>query len=79
MDGRDIATLPRAELRSSLTVIGQSPLLLELSLRENLDIEGIYGDAEIWAALDAANVSPPSVPPRELIAVAVPRAGRFAA
>lgn len=34
--------------------------LLELTLRENLDLEGIRSDAEIWEALEAANARPAS-------------------
>lgn len=39
-------------LRQALTIIPQDPLLLELSIRENLDLEGLRTDQEIWAALE---------------------------
>jgi hypothetical protein len=32
------------------------PLLLEVSLRENLDPEGICSDADIWLALEKSQV-----------------------
>ena len=32
------------------------PLLIDLSLRENLDLEGVYKDVDIWAALETAHV-----------------------
>lgn len=35
-----------------MTIIPQDPLLLELSVRENLDLEGRRTDHEIWAALE---------------------------
>lgn len=52
IDGIDIRQLPRKTLRQALTIIPQDPLLLELSVRENLDLEGIKTDQEIWAALE---------------------------
>ena len=52
IDGKNIRDLPRQTLRSSMTIIPQAPLLLELSIRENLDMEGVVDDAEIWAALE---------------------------
>jgi ABC-type multidrug transport system fused ATPase/permease subunit len=33
------------------------PLLLTLSLRENLDPEGLHTDVEIWDALEKSHVS----------------------
>ena len=44
--------MPRRTLRQALTIIPQDALLLELSVRENLDLEGIKTDYEIWAALE---------------------------
>ena len=35
-----------------MTIIPQDPLMLELSVRENLDIEGQCSDQQIWAALE---------------------------
>lgn len=32
------------------------PLLLELSLRENLDPEGLHSDSELWDALEKSHV-----------------------
>ena len=52
IDGTNIRDLPRSTLRSSMTIIPQAPLLLELSIRENLDIEGVSTDLDIWAALE---------------------------
>lgn len=33
------------------------PLLLEMSIRDNLDLEGNHTDAEIWDALEQTSVS----------------------
>jgi ATP-binding cassette subfamily C (CFTR/MRP) protein 1 len=41
-----------------MTIIPQDPLLLELTLRENLDLEGIRSDQEIWAALEKTQCKP---------------------
>jgi ATP-binding cassette, subfamily C (CFTR/MRP), member 1 len=52
VDGRDIRQIPRQTLRQAMTIIPQDPLLLDLTLRENLDPEGVLSDAEIWAGLE---------------------------
>jgi ABC-type multidrug transport system fused ATPase/permease subunit len=43
-------------LRSGMTLIPQDPVLLEISVRANLDIEGIHSDDEIWRALGLSSV-----------------------
>lgn len=35
-----------------MTIIPQDPLMLELSVRDNLDIESVCTDQQIWAALE---------------------------
>lgn len=40
-----------------MSLTGTDPLLLELSLRENLDPEGLHTDVEIWDALQKSHVS----------------------
>ncbi|KAG9081985.1 hypothetical protein FS749_007246 [Ceratobasidium sp. UAMH 11750] len=52
VDGVDIRDLPLRSLRSSLSIVPQDPFLWHSTIRENLDIEGINSDAEIWQALD---------------------------
>jgi hypothetical protein len=42
---------------SKLRALMLDPLLLELSLRENLDPEGLHSDVEIWDALEKSHVS----------------------
>lgn len=39
-----------------MTLIPQDPLLLEMSIRDNLDLEGEHSDAEIWDALEKSSV-----------------------
>ncbi|KAK9899697.1 P-loop containing nucleoside triphosphate hydrolase protein [Cystobasidium minutum MCA 4210] len=58
IDGIDIRQLPRKTLRQALTIIPQDPLLLELSVRENLDLENVKTDQEIWAALEKTQCKP---------------------
>lgn len=41
-----------------MTIIPQDPLLLELSVRENLDLENVKTDQEIWAALEKTQCKP---------------------
>lgn len=48
-----LACRPRAIVKAD----GIDPLLLELTLRENLDPEGRHSDAELWEALDKSHVS----------------------
>ncbi|KAG8729967.1 hypothetical protein FRC10_003265, partial [Ceratobasidium sp. 414] len=52
VDGVDIRDLPLKSLRSSLSIVPQDPFLWHSTIRENLDIEGVNGDADIWQALD---------------------------
>ncbi|EPQ30723.1 uncharacterized protein PFL1_01624 [Pseudozyma flocculosa PF-1] len=57
IDGVPIAALPVKQLRSLLSIIPQSPLILADTVRNNLDPEGVCGDDEIWAALHKCHVS----------------------
>jgi ABC-type multidrug transport system fused ATPase/permease subunit len=45
------------KLRKSITVIPQDPFILAGTIRQNVDIAGKKSDAEIWAALEAVQVS----------------------
>lgn len=71
VDGMDIRDIPMGDYRSAMSIVPQGtrdppalrapltadPLLLELSLRENLDPEGLHSDAELWEALEKSHVS----------------------
>ncbi|KAG8785249.1 hypothetical protein FRC12_017815 [Ceratobasidium sp. 428] len=52
VDGVNIRDLSLKSLRSSLSIVPQDPFLWHSTIRENMDIEGLNSDAEIWQALD---------------------------
>jgi ABC-type multidrug transport system fused ATPase/permease subunit len=52
IDGRDIATLKLKDLRKSITIIPQDPLLFTGTVRTNVDPFREHSDAEIWAVID---------------------------
>lgn len=52
IDGVDIAGVPLARLRKSLAIIPQDPTLFMGTVRANLDRDGEYTDAALWAVLD---------------------------
>ncbi|KAJ7697815.1 P-loop containing nucleoside triphosphate hydrolase protein [Mycena rosella] len=56
VDGLDISEISLDMLRSGMTLIPQDPVLLEISVRENLDIEGKHSDKEIWRALELSSM-----------------------
>ena len=47
-------------LRRNITVVPQDPLVIDGTLRENVDLSGSKTDAEIWEAIESAQVSYPS-------------------
>ena len=46
-------------LRRNITVVPQDPLVIDGTLRENVDLSGSKTDAEIWEAIESAQVSYP--------------------
>lgn len=56
IDGLDIAQMGLHDLRSNITIIPQDPVLFSGSLRFNLDPFESYDDADIWRALEHANL-----------------------
>lgn len=56
IDGVDIKSLPLDQLRSSIAVIPQDPVLFSGTLRENLDPFERYTDAEVLEALEKAHL-----------------------
>ncbi|KAJ7610244.1 P-loop containing nucleoside triphosphate hydrolase protein [Mycena polygramma] len=56
VDGVDISGISLDMLRDGLTLIPQDPVLIEISVRENLDMEGKHTDSEIWHALELASM-----------------------
>ena len=57
IDNVDIKTLPLEQLRSSVAVIPQEPVLFSGTLRENLDPFFRHTDAEILDAIEKAHLS----------------------
>lgn len=51
IDGRDTGSLGLQDLRSSISIIPQEPVLFSESLRYNLDPFGKYTDTALWEAL----------------------------
>ncbi|KAJ7079433.1 P-loop containing nucleoside triphosphate hydrolase protein [Mycena belliarum] len=56
VDDLDISGMQLDMLRGGMTLIPQDPVLLEISVRDNLDIEGKHSDAEIWRALELSSM-----------------------
>eukprot|EP00884_Botryococcus_braunii_P007509 jgi/Botrbrau1/1675/Bobra.116_2s0019.1 len=58
IDGVDIGKMGLYQLRSSLAIIPQVPVLFTGTLRSNLTPFGEHTDAECWAALRRAHLAP---------------------
>ncbi|CAE7247979.1 Abcc1 [Symbiodinium sp. CCMP2592] len=54
--GQSAKSLPLPELRASMAIVPQGPLMFSGSLRSNLDLHGQYSDAELLAALRLAHL-----------------------
>ena len=50
-DRQSINDLPIKDLRNSMTMIDQEPIILKSTIRENLDITGKYSDEELHEIL----------------------------
>ncbi|GAB9476735.1 Abc transporter c family member 2 [Globisporangium polare] len=57
IDGVDIQSVKLRELRQSLAIIPQDPVLYSGSLRENLDPFGDYADEAIWSVLQQVQLA----------------------
>ncbi|KAF9577874.1 hypothetical protein BGW38_006645, partial [Lunasporangiospora selenospora] len=56
IDGIDISQIGMHDLREKMAIIPQEPFLFRGSLRFNLDPTSKHQDADIWAALEAAEL-----------------------
>lgn len=52
IDGVDIKSVSLRQLRQSITIIAQEPILFSGTIRDNLDPLGEYSDDAIWDALE---------------------------
>jgi len=57
IDGHSIKAKRLSDLRTSISIIPQDPVLFTGTLRMNLDPFGYYNDEEIWNALSLANLT----------------------
>ncbi|CAK4082173.1 unnamed protein product [Aphanomyces euteiches] len=56
IDGRDISTMAKADLRRQLSIIPQSPVLFKGTLRQYLDPFGSFDDATLWSVVSKAGL-----------------------
>ncbi|KAG0080076.1 Multidrug resistance-associated protein 4 [Podila epicladia] len=56
IDGVDISQIGMHDLREKMAIIPQEPFLFRGTLRFNLDPVGRHQDADLWAALEAAEL-----------------------
>jgi ABC-type multidrug transport system fused ATPase/permease subunit len=52
IDGYDTSSLGLKTLRQNIEIIPQEPVLFSGTIRENLDVESLYEDADVWDVLE---------------------------
>lgn len=78
IDGEDISYMSVRQLRQAMTIIPQDPLLIESTIRENIDIEGTSTDQEIWDSLESSHIKKKiEALPEKLDTVIVGEGGTF--
>eukprot|EP00929_Paragymnodinium_shiwhaense_P073107 TRINITY_DN37162_c0_g1_i1.p1 TRINITY_DN37162_c0_g1~~TRINITY_DN37162_c0_g1_i1.p1 ORF type:complete len:1471 (-),score=333.19 TRINITY_DN37162_c0_g1_i1:289-4701(-) len=58
LDGQDLLKLGLHDVRSKISIIPQEPVLFQETLRYNCDPFGRHSSAEVWAALEEAQLAP---------------------
>lgn len=58
LNGKDIRTIPLAELRREFALVNQDPILMPGSVRENIDPDGGLSDTEIWRVIERVHLGP---------------------
>jgi ABC-type multidrug transport system fused ATPase/permease subunit len=56
IDGVDVMEIGLSDLRSSVAIIPQEPVMFKGTIRTNLDPFNKYNDDELWEALECANL-----------------------
>ena len=51
-DGKNIGDIPLSELRSSISIIPQEPIIFSETVRKNLDPTEKYSDEKLWSVLE---------------------------
>ena len=51
-DGKNIGDIPLSQLRSSISIIPQEPIIFSETVRKNLDPTEKYSDEKLWSVLE---------------------------
>ncbi|KAJ2388758.1 Canalicular multispecific organic anion transporter 1, partial [Coemansia sp. RSA 2611] len=65
IDGIDISQVGLHDLRSRISMVPQDPMLLEGTIRDNLDPAQEYTDEALWTAIDQAGIAELLAPPQQ--------------
>eukprot|EP00762_Andalucia_godoyi_P002737 ANDGO_04493.mRNA.1 ABC transporter C family member 3 len=58
VDGVDLSKISLSDVRSSLAIIPQEPVMFRGTVRSNLDPFNLYHDDEIWKSLELSHLKP---------------------
>lgn len=57
IDGIDISTIDLKRLRGAMNIVSQDAVILRGTIRDNIDIAGLYDDQDIWRVLHAVGLT----------------------